>query len=257
MKQLTDDSAGSGITTQQARAVQLPKHVTPPALTCPSPLGCLPRSAPLLSLVCSGAVQPCHLGASAPTVCRLCRHPPCPSHLPLDDQRSRLAHFLLRMGPLRQPIADVASQLTSGVMLHYRGKAYCQGWLTGEGRATLRQCSSRTGTTRLTDEACDAAAVSSPAQVCSCILSNSITRCLQVSAKIRMNLTTNAADKDSYLMKRNSGYMPCLRNEAEVEEFECVQVQMLFECLRPATIIKPYNHLSFAFWCMIRKAGHR
>jgi len=47
------------------------------------------------------------------------------------------------------------------------------------------------------------------------------------------------------------------RNEAEVEEFERVQVQMLFECLRPATIIKPYNHLSFAFWCMIRKAGHR
>ena len=33
----------------------------------------------------------------------------------------------------------------------------------------------------------------------------------QVSAKIRMKLTTNAADKDSYLMKRNSGYMPCLR----------------------------------------------
>ena len=97
------------------------------------------------------------------------------------DQRSRLAHFLLRMGPLRQPIADVASQLTSGVMLHYRGKAYCQGWLTGEGGATLRQCSSRTGTTRLTDEACDAAAVSSPAQVCNCILSNSIIRCLQVS----------------------------------------------------------------------------
>ena len=51
-------------------------------------------------------------------------------------------------------------------------------WLTGEGGATLRQCSSRTGTTCLTDEACDAAAVSSPAQVCNCILSNSIIRCL-------------------------------------------------------------------------------
>ena len=88
MKRLTDDSAGSGITTQQARAVQLPKHVTPPALTCPSPLGCLPRSAPLLSLVCSGAVQPCRLGASAPTVCRLCRHPPCPSHLSLYGRAS-------------------------------------------------------------------------------------------------------------------------------------------------------------------------
>ncbi|KAG2642951.1 hypothetical protein PVAP13_2KG289534, partial [Panicum virgatum] len=60
------------------------------------------------------------------------------------------------------PTADVASQLTGGVMLHHRGKAYWQGWLTGEGGATLRQCSSRMGTARLTAKACDAAAASYP-----------------------------------------------------------------------------------------------
>ncbi|KAG2628336.1 hypothetical protein PVAP13_3KG376735 [Panicum virgatum] len=49
----------------------------------------------------------------------------------------------------------LASQLTGRVMLYYRGKACWLGWLPREGGATLRQCSSRTGTTRLSDEACE------------------------------------------------------------------------------------------------------
>ncbi|KAG2608378.1 hypothetical protein PVAP13_4NG316166 [Panicum virgatum] len=146
MKRLTDDSAGSGITTQQARAVQLPQNTS---LLQPS------HAPPLLAAFlaahrssASYAAAPSNLAASVPLLRRF------------------VVFAATRHARATSPLmVELPGSTFSPRTFSASGKAYCQGWLTGEGGATLRQCSSRTGTTRLTDEACDAAAVNSPAQL--------------------------------------------------------------------------------------------